>query len=166
MIIGENYLDNKLDKIKCYAFNKQDFIILLSVYNTTYLVSSSLIKGHLIVCFVIAVLLSLIALFAIVWIDLLNKENEEESKLEHEHAQVRKKIRDEYLKVYKVKQKQELLIKAGCLPPEQLEKTIVVDHDDPPFSLNKDFQKVKEVHFNYIDDTIPQKKIRGQPEGT
>ena len=73
-------LNNKLDKIKLYAFNKQDLIILLSVYNIAYLVSSVIVKGHLIVCFVIAVLVSLITLFAIAWIDLVKESNEEENK--------------------------------------------------------------------------------------
>ena len=155
-----------LDKIKCYSFNKQDFIIVLSVYNATYLVSSNILKGHLIVCFVIAVLLALIALFIIAWIDLVKKTNEEEAELEHEQNLVRKKIKDEYIKVHKMKRKNELLMKAGCLPPEHAEKTIVVDHDDPPFSLNKDFKKIKEVHFNYIDNIVSDEKNRGQPEGT
>ena len=57
-------------------------------------------------------------------------------------------------------------MKAGCLPPEQAKKTIVVDHDDPPFSLNKDFKEIKEVHFNYIDNIASGEKNRGQPEGT
>ena len=160
-------LNNKLDKIKLYAFNKQDLIILLSVYNTAYLVFSTILKGHLIACFIIAVLVSLITLFVIVWIDLIKKSNDEENKIQYENELVRKKIRDEYQKIYRKKIKNELLIKAGCLPPEDAEKTIVVDHDEPPFSLNKDFEKVKkEVHFDYIEHPNPQKKIRGQPEGT
>ena len=85
-----------LDKIKFYSFNKQDLIVLLSVYNTAYLMSSGIMKGHLIVCFITAVLLSLITLFVIVWIALFRKNNEEENNLEYEHKIVRKKIRDEY----------------------------------------------------------------------
>ena len=159
-------LNNTLDKIKCYSFNKQDLIILLSVYNATYTVSLSIVKGHLLACFVVAVLLSLIALFAIAWVDLLKLTNEEEDKLKREHGLVRKKLRDEYLKMHKTKIKNELLMKAGCLSPEQVEKTIVVDRDDPLPSLKNDFGEVKEVYFNYIKGTDSHKKTRGQPEGT
>ena len=156
-------LNSRLDKIKFYSFNKQDIVILLSVYNFTYLLFINIVKGHFVVCFTIAVLLSLVTLFAIVWVDLRRITNEEEDKLEREHELVRKKLRDEYLKVHKTKIKNKLLMKAGCLPPEQVEKTIVVDHDDPHLSLKKDFGEVKEVHFNYIECDDPRKKIRGQP---
>ena len=149
-------MNNSQNKNNFYSFNKQDLIILLSVYNAAFLFLTSIIKGHLGACFVAAVLLSLIVLFAIVWIDLTQKTSEEETELEHEQEIVRKKIRDEYLKVHNKKRKHELLRKAGCIPEEQL----------PHFLLNKDFGKVKEVHFDYIDDTGVQKNIRGQPEGT
>ncbi len=157
--------NNQLDKIKFYSFNKQDLVILLSVYNAAYLLFLGIIKGHLIVCFITAVLLSLIALFIIAWIEFVQKTNEEEDKLEYEQKLVRKNIRAEYLKVHKVKQKNELLMKAGCLAPEKLEDTIVVDYDAPIIPLNKDFGEVKEVHFNYIDRIASRKKNRGQPEG-
>ena len=138
---------------------------MVSVYNSAYLLSTSIVKGHLIACFVIAALLSLIVLFAIVWVDLVQKTKEEKAKLEYEQELIRKKIKDEYLKVHKMKKKNALLMKAG-LPPEQLEKTIVVDHDAPPFSISRDFGEVKEVHFNYIDNIVSRKKTEGQPEGT
>ena len=159
-------LNNKLDKIKCYSFSKQDLVILLSVYNAAFLLLTSIVKGHPAVCFVTAVLLSLISLFAIVWIDLIKMTNEEVAKLEHEQELIRKKLRDEYLKIHKMRRRDELLMKAGCMQKEQSEKNIVVDHDATPFSLNKDFEKVKEVHFNYIDDVTHGEKIRGKPEGT
>ncbi len=127
---------------------------MLSVYNATYLLSTTIVKGHLITCFIIAVLLSLIALFVIAWVDLLKETKEEENKLEREQGLVRKKLRDEYLKVHKMKIKNELLMKAGCLPP------------DPSLSLENDFGEVKEVHFNYVKGMDPHKKARGQPEGT
>ena len=159
-----NFKNN--NKNTFYSFNKQDLVILLSVYNAVFLVSTSIIKGHPIICFVTAVLLSLIALFVIVWIDFTRKADEEETELEHEEKVVRRKIRDEYLKVHNIKRKHELLMKAGCFPKDQLEKKIVIDHDDPQLSLKKDFGEVKEVHFNYVDNTILSEKIRGQPEGT
>ena len=159
-------MNNNLNKIKLYSFNKQDFIILLSVYNATYLLSTNIVKGHLIACFVIAVLLSLVVLFAIVWIDLIQKTKEEKAKLEDEQELIRKKIKDEYLKVHQMKKKNELLMKAGCMPSDQLKKTLIVDHDAPPFSINRDFEEVKEVHFNYIDNVASSKKTEGQPEGT
>ena len=159
-------LDNNLNKIKFYSFSKQDLIILLSVYNSVYLLSTSIIKDHLIVCFVIAALLSLITLFAIAWVQLIKKTNEEKAESEYEQELIRKKIKDEYLKVHKMKKKNALLMKADGLTPEQFEKSIVVDHDDPPFSISKDFGEVKEVHFNYIDRIVSQEKNKGQPEGT
>lgn len=160
-------LNNKLDKIKLYAFNKQDIIILLSVYNIAYLISSVIVKGHLIVCFVIAVLVSLITLFVIAWIDLVKESNEEENRIQHENEVIRKKIRDEYLRIHKRKIKNELLRKARCLPPEEIKKTAVVDPEEPPVLLNKDFERAKkEVHFDYIEHASPTKRIRGQPEGT
>jgi hypothetical protein len=158
-------LNKNFNNIKLYSFNKQDLIILLSVYNAAYLLFSGIIKGHLIVCFAIAVLLSLMVLFTIAWIDLVQKTNEEEDKLEHEQKLIRKNIRAEYLKIHKVKQKNELLMKAGCLSPEKSEDTIVVDHDAHILSLNKDFGEVNEVHFNYIDRIVSRKNNTGQPEG-
>ena len=64
-----------------------------------------------------------------------------------------------------MKRKLELLMKAGCLLPEQIEKNIMLDNDAPPISLQKDFGKVKAVHFNYIDSITPDEKIGGEPEG-
>ena len=159
-----NFKNN--NKNNFYSFNKQDLVILLSVYNAVFVASTSIIKGHSIICFLTAVLLSLIALFVIVWIDFARKTDEEETELEHEQKAVRRKIRDEYLKVHNINRKHELLIKAGCFPKEQRERNLVIDHDDPQLSLNKHFGEVKEVHFNYVDNMILSEKIRGQPEGT
>lgn len=156
----------KLEQFRCYSFNKQDIAILLSFYNVTYLISWSLLRDTPKTCFVIAVLSFLFTLFAVTLIDLIQRLNEDRMKIYYEQSLVRKKIRDEYLKVHKVKRKKELLMKAGCLLPEQVEKTIVLDHTEPSFTLNKEFGKVKEVHFDYIDSTDPKENIRGQPEGT
>lgn len=155
-----------LNKLKLYSFSKQDLIILLSVYNATYILLSSIVKSHFIACLVLAVLLSLVTLFIIAWIDLVHKEKEEKIKSEYEQELVRKKIKNEYMKVHKVKQKNELLNRVGCLPPEQLEEIIVADHGDPPFSLDKDLGNVKEVRFDYLDKILSREKNRGQPEGT
>ncbi len=138
---------------------------MLSVYNAVYLVSSTMIKAHLIACFVIAVLLSLITLFLIVWVDLFKKAEEEEDKLDHENKLIRNNIKGEYLKIHKIKKKHELLMKTGFLSPEQVEETII-DSDCPSLSLKKDFQGIeKEVHFDYRDDAISNKNNRGEPEG-
>ena len=156
-------LNKNFNNIQCYSFNKQDLIILLSVYNAVYLLSSSIVKSHFIVCFVIAVLLSLVTLFIIAWVDLIKKRKEDEAKSEHEQELVRGKIRDEYQKVHKKKIRNELLMKAGC---SSVEQALVVDYNDPPIPLNKDLEEVKEVHFNYLKDAASSETINGQPEGT
>lgn len=145
---------NKLNKIKCYYFNKQDLIILLSVYNAAYLLFSTIVKDHLIACFVVAILLSLATLFVITWFDLVKKVSEEELESKNEQKLVRENLRDEYLKVHKMKKKNELLKKAGCPP------------DVSALSLNKHFGEIKEVHFDYLQEIISSEKIRGEPEGT
>ena len=125
-----------------------------------------MIKSHLIACFVIAILFSLITLFIITWIHLFKKGEEEDDKLAHENKLVKNNIKGEYLKVHKMKRKHELLMKAGYLSPEQVEKTIIVAHDHPSILFKKDFQGVeKEVHFDYRDDATSNKKNRGEPEG-
>ena len=167
-------MKNTLEKISFYSFSKQDFVILLAVYNLAYFVSWTIIKGHLAICFVIAFLASLLTFLIIVGIDVFDVAEKEENKLQHEEEKLMRKIRDEYQKVYRLKRKQELLKKAGCLPEKLKEKNIVSDLEDVDITLYKDSNVVKEVRFNYIDKPgdsgkvggEPEKQTRSQPEGS
>ena len=153
-----NYLIS--NKIKFYSFSKQDLVIVLSLDNAAFLLLSAVINGHPLTCFTIAVLFSLIVLFAIVWIGLARTVDEEGVKLEHEQELIRKRIRNEYEKVHKMKRGHELLKQAGCFSQEQQDSVLQTD------LLNKDFEKINEVHFNYLNDLIPQENTRDQPEGS
>ena len=137
-------------------------IILLSVYNAVFLLASAVIKGHPVACLAIAVLLSLIALFVIAWIDFAQKTNEEEVNLRHEQEFILNKIKDEYLKVHKMKKGQELLERVERLSKGQGHNP----QGDHLYSPNKDFKKAKGVHFDYLTGATSKKEDgEGQPEG-
>ncbi len=159
-------LNNKIEKIKEYSFKKKDILILLSVYNTSYLLTTSLVQGHLIACLVLSVFIALITLYLITWVSFFKKANEEEIQSEEEQEMVRRNIRDEYLKVHKIKKKNELLVKVGCLLPGKLKKNVTVDDDAPLTFPKKGFEEVNEVRLDYINKIVSEGEIKGQPEGT
>lgn len=98
--------------------------------------------------------------------NFFKKANEEETQSEEEQEAVRRNIRDEYLKVHKIKKKHELLIKVGCMPPEKLKKNVTVDDDIPLIASQKGFGEVNEVRLDYINNIASESESKGQPEGT
>ncbi len=93
---------------------------------------------------------------------MIQKKDEAESIQEHEQELILKKIRDEYLKVHNVNKGNELLKRSGCLPKEQN----INSHGEPFVMPNKSFEKIKGVHFDYINRAIPKENFEGQPEGS
>lgn len=62
-----------------------------------------------------------------------------------------KKIRNEYQRIYKLKRKRELLMKAELPKEEDLEKNIISDVDNPHVSFDTDTNHPQKVHFTYLN---------------
>ena len=157
----ETILINKLDEIKCFSFNKKDIMLLLSFYNVAFFICCLALKSYIGVCFLTAFLVSLISLFIITAIDVLEKKQEEESKLHEEEIQLRKKIEHEYQRIYKLKRKHELLKKIGALDTKE-RKNITSNTDSP---INTNLTPDKKVYFSYLNRFGTDGEHQNIPEG-
>lgn len=138
---------DKLDKIACFSYTKKDMFSFLSFYNITFFICCILLRGYLETCAMIAFLVSLIDLFIITIIDVFEKKNTEESKLHEEELLIRKKIRDEYQRIFRLKRRHKLLM--GIKPKEaKAEKNIISGADNP---VSRELNVVKKVHFAFLN---------------
>lgn len=105
------------------------------------------IKSHFELCCILAFLASLVVLFITTAVDTYEKEKEEEEKVHEEELELRKKIRDEYQRIHKLKKKHELLKKI-----ESQEQITDSDMDTPPeISITKKEEPESTVHFSYLN---------------
>ena len=132
------------DDIICFSFTKKDIEILLFFYNYTYFAFWILTKGDFKVCFLAAYLVSFVALFVFVLIDIFEKIDEEKeiTKAQRSHVELQKKLREEYRRIYKSKKIHELLTKAMCLGTRR--NIVPVNRDSNSSSSDR-------VHFDYLN---------------
>ena len=155
---------NYFTRLCSYSFCKQDFIILLSVYNLVYFVSWTFANDHLKVCCTTALLAVLVTLLVLVLIHCLKENNERKKQVDIEGSKVVEILRDEYRKIHNLKKKQELLKKAGC--PKGKYDEIKVNPKENNLVNTIDFETLKkEVHIDYLNMLSKSKKFKDQPEG-
>ena len=144
--VAEIVLDKNSSDFNCFSFTSKDLIILLFVYNITYFTVCLLVKNDLVICILLAYLMTLVALSVFVTIDIIEKKDELETKQEEYEKQIIKKIKNEYQRIHRLKKKEELLMKAGYIEPEKMQKIIT--------DIEMDFESakniIKQVHFAYL----------------
>lgn len=146
-VTQELILIDKLNQITCFSYNKKDIFSLLSFYIITFFIACIVFKGYVGSCALIAFLASLINLFIITAIDVFEKKTSEESRLHEEELLIMKKIRDEYQKIFRLKQKHALLLKIK--PKEaEVEKNIISEAVSP---LNTELNVAQKVHFAFLN---------------
>lgn len=137
-----------LDNFSDFPFNKKDVVILLACYNVGFFVFWRLSLGSFKECFLIALFVSLLTMVFITISHLFEKKDEEETKFHNTMHKLSQRIREEYKKIYRLKCRNELLAKTGCLKPEE-RKNVICDIDISQEKIPEDFEKVNKVHFNY-----------------
>lgn len=133
-----------LDEVKCFSFTQKDARITLFMYNTACLFGywvfyekdfhSAIITG---------ILASLVALFFLTIKDVFKTINENELQAREVDISVRKKLKDEYQRVYRENRKGQLLEKAKLIDLEN-KKNKISNVDAPCL-------KSKLVNFSYLD---------------
>ena len=146
LLVTKNVTESRIStgiQIKLFSYTKQDAAVLLLIYNSTYLICSGLESKNPILSFDVALLATFVTLFIITINDFFEKNNEEKKNANEKDEELRKKLRDEYHRAYKIRKKGELLKKAIY--------SMDVDKDNPRLDHNDDFDSIKKVHFNFLD---------------
>lgn len=113
-----------LEKIYNLPFSSKDLLGSLVCYNFVFFVFWRLTHNDMKGAFLVALLVSMVFMLALMSFHLFEKKNEEEHKLLEQDEFLRKQIRDEYQKIYRLKRKTELLAKAGCLDQDEKKKLV------------------------------------------
>ena len=152
-------------KLNWRLYSAYDVISLLSVYNVSFLFLWKILDLGPGTSFITAVLLMLVLLFGLTVIALKEQAVREKiRKLLNEEEQ-EKKIKEEYQKVYKLKMKEELLLKSRCLNSHPNKRLIVEpEEDELELIIHKDSSLIG-VHFDYINGTGPNAKPELDPKG-
>ena len=130
-----------------FSFKKRDVEALLFAYNIVYFLCYYLVTNNFKLCLLIAFVFSLVNLFICAIADTFHKVTEEELKQREEEKLARKKLRDEYQRVHKLKKKIKLLQKAGCMEEDE---NIISAVDEPNIPAANYNNVARAVHFNYL----------------
>ena len=98
-------------------------MLLLSIYNITFLLLCVLFTDDMKIAFLVASIASLITMLLITMSDMVQVAREKEVKLHNFEAEVSKKIRDEYRKAHTVNQQKQLLLRTELLNSEEGEES-------------------------------------------
>ncbi|MBI2996662.1 MAG: hypothetical protein HYY52_08185 [Candidatus Melainabacteria bacterium] len=137
---------NHIHKNSLSSITKDDIIVLLFFFDLSYIVFWNIVENSVLGCFSFSILITLIALFVIVTAHL--SDEIEIIKLQEQEEYLRKKIRDEYHKIYSLRRRIELLRKAGCIKSNEA-KHIISGSDDLVVNTNN-YESVNNVYFNYL----------------
>lgn len=160
-------MNNYLVNIRCFSFNKKDVELLLFIYNISFYALTFLIGNDFKSCFLVAFLVSLVALFVVTAIDIFEKVYEDESKLQEMEGDLGEKIRSEYLKIHKLKRRKELLLSTDDLNPD-VKKNIISNLDIPHNIATNKISEVKKIDFHYLDSGdsgVSEEQPGSHPQG-
>lgn len=162
-------LFNNLKNIDCFSYTGKDVILLLSFYNVIFFLCLGFLNGDPQYSLLIAFLGSLILLLFITSIEFIDKKHIEEKRMLEEEQNTIRKIRQEYQRVYRLKQKDELLTKIEALN-QKMKKNISFDLDTPLEEVPSSDNPHKILHFSFLDGTNPsnleENKPQSHPQGS
>lgn len=154
-------MNNQNKKVSCFSFTRRDFFILMFLYNLTFFSCCTLISHEPATCLRSAVLVTFLTLLILTLVDIFQKENLEEFRLQEEEKEIRNKIREEYYIAYKMRRKKELL--SNIESKEDYGKNLTLDMDNPHMHTKNSFDPIKKIHFNYLEKyrniTSPEENI-------
>lgn len=146
----ELILINNLKNINCFSYTKEDLIILLSFYNVTFFLCLFFLNGDPQYSSMMGFSGTLIVLFFLTAVDLIDKKNNEEIKIQEEQENTIRKIKEEYKRIHHLKRKEELLMKIEVLS-QDMKKNIIFDLDTPPEEATKIENSHKKINFGFLN---------------
>lgn len=152
-------------KVNWRLYSAYDVVLLLSVYNVSFLFLWKILDLGPGISFVITILLTLVLLFGLTVLAIKEQAVQEKiTKLLKEEEQ-EKSIKEEYQRVYRLKKKEELLLKSKCLNSHP-NKLLIVEPEEDEFELIiHNGSSLSGVHFDYINGTGPNKTSALNPKG-
>ena len=111
----------------------------------------ALVRHDLMGCFITAVAAGLLVLLILTLRDVIKKLQKEICKLQHENMLLRKSIKNEYRRVYRLKRKYGLISKISN-PDIDAEETVISCVDDPQINFQDDTNPENKVHFKYLKE--------------
>lgn len=157
------YLFKNLKDTNCFSYTGKDVILLLSFYNVTFFFCLGFLNGDPQYSLLIAFLGSLTLMLFITSIHFIDKKHIEEKRMLEEEQNTIKKIRQEYQRIYRLKQKDELLTKIEALN-QKMKKNISFDLDTPPEEAFNSDNPHKMLHFSFLDKTNPSNTEENKPQ--
>ena len=142
-----------------------DFVMLLFVYNATFIFLWKVFRSSPGASFITAILSSLIGLFGITLLAFIKKLNEEKIEQINKEEEERKKIREEYQRIHKYKKKKELLLKSGYLEPHSIELAIEPEEYELELTFHSNSSMFEGVHFDYVNGDKPAIDYVSDPKG-
>ena len=100
-------------------------------------------------CFITAVAAGLFVLLILTLRDVIKKLQDNICKLQYENMLLRKSIKDEYRKIYRLKRKYGLISRINN-PDIDAEETLISCVDDPQINSPDDINFENKVHFEYL----------------
>ena len=136
-----------MTKNKCFSYTRNDCVVLLLVYNTSFCLWCIFLTDDRRIGVLSAFLILLIGLFVLTLGDMMQKKQEVKGEIRTEEKLIRKWINDEYKRVYAHKKKKELLAKAGF---EENNTEIVLIEDQLEIKSCPNLTSMEKVHFAFL----------------
>lgn len=100
--------------MKCFSFNRNDFALLLALYDTTYILVKSFTSFSNNLCLLVSLLVLLIAMFFMITSDIKHKKVSDALKNKDLEVKIKNQIGEEYKTLQR---KKELLSRLDLLSP-------------------------------------------------
>lgn len=155
---------NNLNKVAYLSYSRRDILLVLLLYVTACFVFVSLVREDLKGCVLVAFSVALIASFFVTIFHMVEILNNKVKQLQEEQAVFTKSIKEEYQRIYKLKRKHALILKAVRRESEY-EGNVILNVEDPQIDMIA-VRRSHFVHFNYLNKSgnMPLKEGR-HPQG-
>ncbi len=147
LFLGDPILNIDLDK-KCFSFTWRDAKILLFLYNTTcFFLYWVLLRDDFSISMSTAMIVSLFSLMIITVHDIFEDKNIQRVRERETEILVRKKLKDEYQRVYRNNKREELL----KISKNEDKNNHISDVGNPCENFSFNSIETKRVHFSYLE---------------
>ncbi|GEM_PF-5112506 len=123
--------------MKCFSFNKNDFLLLLVAYDTTYILTKSFTDFMDSICLKIALLMLFIVMFFMTIFDTKHKKQSDELESRDTEIKIKNQIGTEYRRTYFLKKIKNLVLRTSMLPPKEDFSTKDPNYKVHMFYLNR-----------------------------
>lgn|SRR3989338_4058759 len=123
--------------MKCFSFDKNDFLLLLVVYDTTYILAKSFTDFMDSICLKIALLMLFIVMFFMTIFDAKHKKQSDELEIRSTEIKIKNQIGTEYRKTHFLKKIKNLILRTRMLSPKEDFSTKDPNYKVHMFYLNR-----------------------------